>query len=205
MPLSVIGAGFGRTGTLSLKTALDMTAVGPCYHMKTVIAHPEHRPLWLAAAAGEAIDWDGLFSGFGSAVDWPACYFWRLLADRYPAAKVILTVRDPDRWYDSVHNTISQSMIRPGPDGKPQAGVSQDIILKRTFDHRFEDRAHALAVFNAHNAAVVAALPAERLLVYRVADGWPPLCQFLGLPEPPAPFPHVNSTANFKATWDIKD
>ncbi|MEC8792180.1 MAG: sulfotransferase [Pseudomonadota bacterium] len=176
MPLSVIGAGFGRTGTLSLKTALDMTAVGPCYHMKTVIAHPEHRPLWLAAAAGEAIDWDGLFSGFGSAIDWPACYFWRLLADRYPAAKVILTVRDPDRWYDSVHNTIYQSMIRPGPDGKPQAGVSQDIILKRTFDHRFEDRAHALAAFNAHNAAVVAALPAERLLVYRVADGWPPLC-----------------------------
>ena len=114
-------------------------------------------------------------------------------------------MRDPDRWYDSVHNTIYQSMIRPEPDGKPQAGVSQDIILKRTFDHRFEDRAHALAVFNAHNAAVVAALPAERLLVYRVADGWPPLCQFLGLPEPPAPFPHVNSTADFKATWDIKD
>ena len=114
-------------------------------------------------------------------------------------------MRDPDRWYDSVHNTIYQSMIRPGPDGKPQAGVSQDIILKRTFDHRFEDRAHALAVFNAHNAAVVAALPAERLLVYRVADGWPPLCQFLGLPEPPVPFPHVNSTADFKATWDIKD
>ena len=200
MPLSVIGAGFGRTGTLSLKTALDMTAVGPCCHVKTVIAHPEHRPLWLAAATGQAIDWDGLFSGFGSAVGWPACYFWRLLADRYTAAKVILTVRDPVHWYDIVHNTICQSMIRPGPDDKPQAGVSHDIILKRTIDHRFEDRAHALAVFNAHNAAVLAALPADRLLVYRVADGWPPLCQFLGLPEPPAPFPHVNSTADFKAT-----
>ena len=119
MPLSVIGAGFGRTGTLSLKTALDMTAVGPCYHMKTVIAHPEHRPLWLAAAAGEAIDWDGLFSGFGSAVDWPASYFWRLLTDRYPAAKVILKVRDPDHWYVRVYNTMYQSIIRPGPDGKP--------------------------------------------------------------------------------------
>ncbi|MGB1007641.1 MAG: sulfotransferase family protein, partial [Thalassobaculaceae bacterium] len=182
-----------------------MTAVGPCYHIKTVIEHPEHRPLWLAAAAGEAIDWDGLFSGFGSAVDWPVCHFWRLLVDRYPAAKVILTLRDPDRWYDSARNTIYRSSMRLGPDGKPPAGVSQDIIWNRTFDHRFEDRAHALAVFNAHNAAVMAALPADRLLVYRVANGWPPLCRFLGLPVPDAPFPHVNSTADFKTTWNIED
>ena len=93
----MIGGGFGGARTLSLKTALVITAVGLCCHMKTVIAYPEHRPLWLASAAGVAIDWDGLFSGFGSAFDWPACYCLRFLANRYPAAEVILTVRDPNR------------------------------------------------------------------------------------------------------------
>ena len=109
MGLEVIGAGFGRTGTLSLKLALEQLGFAQCYHMFEVMNHPEHVPLWRAAHRGEPTDWEALFAGYRAAVDWPSCNFWREQLDTWPDAKVILTQRDPERWYTSVMNTIWQS------------------------------------------------------------------------------------------------
>ena len=106
MSLKVIGAGFGRTGTKSLKQALEDLGFGPCYHMVEAFAHPEHVPVWEAAAQGEPVEWEDIFRGYQSAVDWPAAAFYAQLMARYPDARVILTVRDPDRWYESVLNTL---------------------------------------------------------------------------------------------------
>lgn len=203
MTLSVIGAGFGRTGTLSLQGALQMLGLGRCYHMLEVIQNPEHSEIWHKAAEDGAADWDLLFEGYGATVDWPACYFWRQLSSHYPEAKVILTTRDPERWYDSVKNTIYQSMSREPSRSETETLkrrlMARDIILQRTFNGRFEDRAHAIDVFNNHVADVQRAIAPERLLTFQVADGWAPLCHFLDLPIPDEPFPNVNSTADFLA------
>ncbi|HEY9879292.1 MAG TPA: sulfotransferase family protein [Leptolyngbyaceae cyanobacterium] len=203
MSLSVIGAGFGRTGTLSLKAALEMLGYGPCYHMIEVFAHPEHIDLWNAATDGE-FHWDEIFDGFRAAVDWPACAFWQPLLEYYPDAKVILTVRDPNRWYESALQTIYGATHRnPAADTPPifiaQRAMAGKLVWERTFGGRFDDRDHAIAVFNAHNEAVKAAVPANRLLVFEARQGWEPLCTFLGCPVPDAPFPNVNSTEEFLA------
>jgi len=118
MGLSVIGAGFGRTGTLSLKVALETLGFGPCYHMLEVLKNPAHIPIWTSAVQGERIEWDAVFSGYLAAVDWPAAYFWRDLAEQYPEGKVILTVRDSRQWYDSVFDTIYRTLIAP-TSGEP--------------------------------------------------------------------------------------
>ena len=193
--LEVIGAGFGRTGTLSLEMALERLGYDRCYHMSEVLDHPEHAQTWRAAADGRPTDWEALFRGYPAAVDWPACYFWRELADRYPQAKVILTEREPHAWYRSARQTIYRAMTEHAKPGAPS--MSADLILERTFGGRFLDEDHACEVFRSHNAAVRAALPAERLLVYEVGSGWGPLCGFLGRPVPETRFPHTNTTADF--------
>ncbi len=202
MALSVLGVGFGRTGTLSLKIALEKLGIGPCYHMMEVFRNPAHVELWDAAADGESIDWDGLFTGYAAAVDWPACYFWRELAECYPDAKVLLTVRDAERWYQSVHDTIYQELTRTIIEDDPllqaRRAMGRKVVLERTFGDRFADRAHALEVFRKHSEQVQAAIPAERLLVYEVSEGWEPLCHFLGLPAPDEAFPRVNTTDSFR-------
>ncbi|HEY9762127.1 MAG TPA: sulfotransferase family protein [Trichocoleus sp.] len=203
MSLSIIGAGFGRTGTLSLKAALEMLGYGPCYHMIEVFAHPEHIDLWNAADEGE-FHWDEIFSQFRATVDWPGCEFWQPLLEQYPDAKVILTLRDPDRWYESALKTIYGITHRPpSADASPIMHAQQAMVAKmvwqKTFGGRFADREHAIAVFNAHNEAVKAAVPADRLLVFEVRQGWEPLCAFLDCPIPDAPFPNVNSTEEFLA------
>ncbi|MDX1648263.1 MAG: sulfotransferase [Myxococcota bacterium] len=203
MALAVVGAGFGRTGTLSLKGALETLGLGPCYHMTEVFAHPEHVAVWRDATEGRPVDWDALFAGYGACVDWPACAFWRELAWRWPEAKVILTVRDPQRWYESVAKTIHLVMQRELPDDAPEPvrahlAMVRRLIEEETFDGRFEDRDHAIAVYEAHNRAVREAVPPERLLVYEVAEGWEPLCRFLDRPVPAEPFPRVNSTDEFR-------
>ncbi len=202
MALSVIGAGFGRTGTLSLRLALDRLGLGPCYHMLEVFEHPEHIPVWERAADGEEVDWDGLFHFYRSAVDWPVCAFYRELADRYPDAKVILTVREPERWYRSAMETIFPIMTGSPAGNDPvalaQARMATKVILEQTFGGRVNDRRHAIAVYEQHVEEVRRTVPAERLLVYEVAEGWGPLCRFLGLAEPPEPFPRVNTTEDFR-------
>lgn len=206
MALQVIGAGFGRTGTLSLKGALETLGMGPCYHMVEVIANPSHVAPWRAATRGDPVDWDALFAGYGATVDWPACAFWRELLAHWPDAKVILTVRDPQRWHRSVMQTIYHALTAELPPDAPQTlrehrRMIQELVLERTFDGRLEDPDHAIAVYERHNAQVRREVPPERLLVFEVAEGWAPLCRFLGRPEPSEPFPRVNSGDEFRARF----
>ena len=178
-----------------------MLGFGPCYHMIEVFQHPEHIPVWQAAIDGEQVDWDALFAGYRAAVDIPPAYFWRALSEQYPQAKVILTVRDPEQWYQSVYNTIYQMVIGSPPRDNPVIQAQHRMSSKlfaQTFGGRFEDREHAMAVFNQHNQEVQRVISAHRLLVYQVSEGWQPLCQFLERPVPPAPFPKTNSTAEFR-------
>lgn len=199
MTLSVIGAGFGRTGTLSLKLALERLGLGPCYHMKEVFAHPDHVPAWEQAADGGTVDWDALFEGYRSAVDFPASSFYGELAAHYPAAKVILTVRDPDRWFASVDATILRPLRQTLPAHLADWGrMARKTILERVFAGDASDRAHLVACYERHNAEVKRTIPAERLLVYEASQGWEPLCAFLAVPVPDEPFPLVNTTAEFQ-------
>ncbi|MFQ5698703.1 MAG: sulfotransferase family protein [Myxococcota bacterium] len=204
MTLGVLGAGFGRTGTLSLKLALERLGFGPCYHMLEVMAHPEHSPLWSAAGDGEPVDWDTLFEGYRAAVDWPACRFWRELAQAFPAARIVLSVREPERWYESARATIFQAMQLPLPPEAPewvraQRDMARKLVLEQTFGGRFEDRDHAIAVYQQHNRDVERAFSPDRLLVHEPAQGWQPLCEFLDTPVPDAPYPRVNSTEEFQS------
>jgi hypothetical protein len=199
--MKVIGAGFGRTGTMSLKVALEELGCGPCYHMMEVFDKPRHVALWQAAAEGRPIDWGDLFAGYNSAVDWPACSFYEQLIDLYPDAKVLHTVRDPEKWYESVRNTIYPSTQEAGdsPDRRAHLHMIKTLIWQRTFHGRFEDKQHALAIFEQHNREVTQRVPAERLLVYDVREGWEPLCRFLGVPVPKdTAFPRLNDTATFQ-------
>ncbi len=198
MTLKVIGAGFGRTGTMSTKAALELLGM-PCYHMIECFPRgPAHFRLWERAAAGDA-DWDAIFEGFTATVDFPACTSWEALAAHYPDAKVLLNVRDPDRWFDSTQATIfSPAWIAWLPSSP--AGAFLKATIDDYFDGRMHDRAHLTRRFDEHVAAVRAAIPPERLLCFEVADGWEPLCDFLGVAVPDAPFPNVNDT---EATREI--
>ena len=204
--LRVIGAGVGRTGTVSMREALVRLGFGPCDHMLENLEHPERFALWAEALrhkdAGAPIDWRPLLTGFQAIVDWPGAYFWRELTAAHPKAKVILTVRDPDRWYDSIERTIFHMIAESGSE--PGLDVPNEIIRDRTFQGRLTDRAHCQAVFTEHNQAVREAIAPDRLLVFDVKDGWEPLCAFLDVPVPEdEPFPHANDTAAFQA--DIQE
>ena len=203
MALQVIGAGFGRTGTMTLKTALEQLGLGPCHHMYEVILHPEQAPFWERATRGEKVDWEDVFANYRSSCDWPSCAFYKELAERYPQAKVILTLRDPKAWFKSVSNTIMVSFKGPMtlPDGRrvgPPGDFAPLLIGQKTFGGRF-DEAHMIDVFNRHNEEVRRTIPKERLLVFDAKEGWDPLCRFLGVPVPAAPFPKTNSTEEFQA------
>jgi Sulfotransferase domain len=215
--MRVIGVGFARTGTASLKLALERLGVGPCYHMFEITDQPARARGWLAAARGQQPEWDTIFAGYHSTVDWPGAAFWRELLDAYPHAGAILTVRDPQRWYDSMERTIfrgaprsqsplAQRMLRLITVGKPElrdlAAMVQAVVMQRVFDGRTGDRAYAVGVYQQHNAEVRATVPAHRLLVFDVAQGWQPLCAFLNVPVPDEPFPHVNDTAEFRR-WQV--
>jgi hypothetical protein len=203
MSLQVIGAGLGRTGTMALKTALEELGFAPCHHMYEVIQHPEQAPFWERATRGEAVDWKEMFATYRSSCDWPSCAFYHELAERYPAAKVILTLRNPHSWYRSVCNTILPAMKGPmfAPDGTqvgPPGNFAPLLIGEKTFGMNFEE-GHMVRVFNRHNEEVKRTIPAERLLVFEAAQGWEPLCRFLGVPVPATPFPLKNTTEEFKA------
>lgn len=207
MTIKVIGAGFGRTGTMSLKAALEELGFDKCYHMREVLEHPRHVPTWIAAGEGRAVDWDKLFEGYQAIVDWPGCTFYQELMQRYPDAKVLLSVRDPEKWYASALNTIYRLhrtfplplMAKLIPAMRRQFKMANLIIWDGTFHGRFTDKQHAIDVFNRHNEEVRRVVPPERLLVYDVKQGWEPLCRFLGVPVPQdKPFPHLNETAEFQ-------
>jgi Sulfotransferase domain len=195
MALEVIGAGFGRTGTESMKQALEILGLGPCHHMKEVMSNPAQLALWRAVARGELPDWDEAFAGYRSAVDWPSAYFWREVSAHYPEAKVLLTVRSAESWYESMDRTILP-VLRTSTD--PDS-IGLRLIARRVFGGRLDDRAHAIAVYEKNIADVQAAFPPERLLTCRLGDGWQPLCRFLGKPVPDVPYPQSNSTEQFRA------
>jgi len=212
--VKVVGAGFGRTGTLSLKVALETLGFGPCYHMIEVFEHPEHVGFWEATWRGEPVDWDGFLGGYEATVDWPACTFYEDLLQRHPDAKVLLSVRDPESWYESTRNTIYEiSKITAGsrlsraifalvglfvPGVFKIGRMGNEIIWWGTFDGRFEDRSHAIKVFERHNEEVRRRVPRDKLLVYEVKEGWGPLCEFLGVEEPDKPFPRLNDAAEMR-------
>ena len=215
--MKVIGAGFGRTGTWSLKAALEKLGFGPCYHMTEIFAHPQHADVWSAAARGEPADLEAVLEGYEATLDWLACTRYEELMERYPQAKVLLSVRDPERWYESTRSTVYEfnmlldssrtarlifgllSLFAFGGFAGVKSSMPHDVIWDGTFDGRFEDKPYAIEVFEQHNGEVKRRVPPERLLVYEVKEGWGPLCEFLGVPEPEEPFPHLNDAAQMRA------
>src|SRR5262245_59892727 len=200
MALAVIGTGLGRTGTKSLQLALERLGFGPCYHMHEVFNHlATHVPMWHRAARGEMVDWDRLFAGYRSAVDFPASAFFHELADHYPTAKVVLTVRDPERWYQSFSDTIVHPLTTPMVDQFADwQAMAQKVILHRVFSGNVADKTHVIARFRHHNVVVQRSISPERLLVYEVSQGWEPLCEFFGVGAPGEAFPKTNSTEEFQ-------
>jgi hypothetical protein len=198
MPLKVVGAGLGRTGTHSLKLALERLLGEPCYHMLEVFAHPEHVGPWHQAALGQMPDWDALFAGYAAVVDWPAAAFWQEISDSYPDALILLSTRDSAGWWRSCNNTIFE-VFRKADDTMPPEWTAMIQELFRRFASDTLDEATAIAAYERHNEYVRATAPADRLLDWRPGEGWAPLCQALGVAVPDEPFPHVNSTAEFRA------
>lgn len=202
MPLQVICAGWSRTGTFSLKRALERLGVGPCYHMHEFFAHPEHIPIWEGAARGAETDWDRVFDGYAAASDAPACMFWKALSEQYPEAKVVLTVRDPREWYQSMAETVVDVMRNPSKVSDERARsvllTASRLVLDGFFGGRFDDAEEAIGRYHAHCADVRGTLDPGRLLIYEVSQGWQPLCSFLGLPVPTEPFPNTNARGAFR-------
>jgi hypothetical protein len=197
--MNVIGVGFGRTGTLSLKAALERLGEGPCAHMMPLIGDEERSQLFTRAAQGDRPSLDKAMDGYASTVDWPGVFFWKDLVADNPDAKVILTVRDPEKWYGSAERTIWAATNAPTPPGMASFREMCDATnWVGTFGGRFGDREHAIRVFTEHNDEVRRTVPAHRLLEYEVGQGWQPLCDFLGKPVPDEPFPRLNDTATFQ-------
>ena len=196
--LQLIGAGFGRSGTMSIMAALEQLGAGPCYHMKIGLPRFWHLNFFMRAWKGEKVNWKRFFRKYHSVVDWPACSFYKELMKEFPDAKVLLNVRDPGKWYDSMHETIWA--IQPAfPFWFPPVvrKIHDEIIWKGNLQGVFEDCEKTIEVYMEWIEEVKSTVPADRLLVYEVKDGWKPLCDFLGLPVPDKPFPHVNERRSF--------
>ncbi len=201
MSLKVIGAGFGRTGTLSMKLALEELGISKCYHMIEVRENQNHAKMWMEAKATRKTDWLLLFKGYQASVDWPSCNFWREQAYQFPDSKILLTRRDPEKWYESIMKTIYPSSKKyaesENPDEKAFGHWAMEMIWRPVFEDRMEDRSFVIGKFEKHNQAVIDEVPKDRLLVFEASQGWEPLCEFLELPVPGIPFPRVNTTEQF--------
>lgn len=192
MPMKVIGTGFGRTGTDSLREALTILGFGPCHHMFEVNTNPEQKARWRAMVAGGPRDWESLFEGYTACVDWPSAHYWRELIAAYPDARVILTWRSPESWWTSISETLLKV------DSSDPASLGRALIAEQVFGGRMTDRDHAIAIYKAHVEAVMTEVPPGRLLVHRIGDGWPALCAHLGVSVPDQPYPRANSADVFQ-------
>jgi Sulfotransferase domain len=202
MSIHVIGAGVGRTGTRSLKLALNQLGFGPCHHMEEVLHHmPVQVPLWSTAVDGRP-DWDTIYRGYKSAVDWPTAGFFRQLIKVYPGARFVLTHRTPEKWVESFSSTIYK-LLADRHQAPPEVRVWLEMVDKVVAMSGFPgglEREALMKAFVAHNEAVKATIPPSQLLVYEVKEGWGPLCRFLDVPEPVDPFPRTNAREEF---WDL--
>jgi hypothetical protein len=209
--MKVIGAGLPRTATLTQKVALEMLGFGPCYHMVNVLADLGQVPLWHRAADG-TIDWEEIFAGFESTVDWPGGFFYRELVDAYPDAKVLLSVRDPEAWERSMRDTVwefrhgdtlmahlAQARARVDPSWAEYIRMLDRILWQDNgvLVGNHQDRGFLIEAFNRYNEQVRRDVPADRLLVWEVKDGWEPLCEFLEVDVPDAPLPNINDKTTF--------
>ncbi len=194
--MRIIGAGFGRTGTMSTKVALEQLGLGPCYHISDSFQNVEHTALWISAREGKAVDWAALFKGYQATLDWPGCTFYKQLMAAFPDAKVILNVRDSEGWYASTAESLYTLIKNPPPGLSPTSAYARlvnTIMWDGTFGGKFEDRASAIGIYERHNEEVQKTVPKDRLLVFDVKQGWGPLCAFLGMPAPKdQPFPRTN-------------
>jgi hypothetical protein len=200
MNLAVIGAGLCRTGTHSLKLALEMLGFGPCYHMAEVFEHPGHAEAWHALIDGTSRDFDAVLSGYRSAVDLPVAYFWRALARANPDAKIVLTERDENAWFESVRNTIFERLAADPETARypAQFRMARQLVVDRLFGGDLS-RDNVIAVYRRHNEEVRRTILPEQLLVFEGSQGWGPLCEFLGVPAPDQPYPKTNTTEEFQA------
>jgi hypothetical protein len=205
--LRVVGAGLGRTGTNSLKVALEQLLEGPCYHMFEVIQRPSDTPVWHAAALGESVDWEALFADYVATVDWPAAAYWREIHAANPDALVLLSTRDSaETWWGSMSRTIVATLSRPVPaeeteDVKRRAMIVE--MMKARFTADFANREAAIAAYEAHNEEVRRSVGPERLIEWQPSNGWEPICAALELPAPPTPFPHENTTDDFRSALGL--
>lgn len=201
MTLKLIGAGFGRTATASLKIALEKLYGAPCYHMSEVIANAGHIDLWQQAGAGKA-DWNTIFQGYAATVDFPAANYWRELAATYPDAKILLSVRDAERWFESTQETIFNPKLASLTKGSKWAQMIEATVYSH-LGNKMDDRSALISAFHKHNDAVQDEFPEDRLLVFEAKEGWEPLCAFLGFDVPDEPFPHVNSKEEFQGIFEL--
>lgn len=202
MALRVVGSGLGRTGTKSLKAALEQLLGGPCYHMVECFERSEDPPRWRTAMQGEPVAWDELLDGYVAAVDWPAAACWKELAEHYPDALVLHSERPADEWFRSADRTIFEGFKHPREEwDEPGTNPWWDMAItmfEQRFTPDFLDRDAAMAAVEAWNDDVRCSAPADRLLVWQPGDGWEPICAALDLPVPDVAFPHTNTTAEFR-------
>ncbi len=207
--LRVVGAGLGRTGTRSLKAALELLLGGRCYHMQELHRRPEDLPRWERALDGEPLDWEEVFGDFRATLDWPGASFWPELAAAYPEAPVLLSRRgSAEEWWGSMETTIVALLREPLPEDNPQLARQRRItmaILCRRLDERWWERDRALAAYERHNERVRREVPAGRLIEWAAGDGWGPLCEGLGMPVPQEPFPHLNTTPEFRESVGLDE
>lgn len=204
MAIKVVGAGVGRTGTMSLKNGLEQLLGKPCYHMIEVFGHPEHVPMFRAAAEGEKIDWNEMLQGYGSTSDFPICLFWQEVLEANPDAVVVLsTRRDAEAWWESASQTIFAIAGSSLPPEMAEWFEMWTAVAGARFTADWNDREAAIAAYERHNAEVRASAPG-RLVEWQASDGWGPLCEALGLSVPDEPFPHLNKREDFPgATADL--
>ncbi|MCP3943860.1 MAG: sulfotransferase family protein [Desulfobacteraceae bacterium] len=199
--MEIIGAGFGRTGTNSLKIALERLGFGPCYHMFELAQNPSHIDFWNLAIDGKPVNWKEFFHAYDSAVDWPTAAFLPELLGEYPEAKVILTVREPEEWYRSIKNTVfiglSNGHKSQNPATQQRMAMGKRLILDGVFSGKYKDEQHCLNVYKNHVEDIKKLVPPERLLSYNLSQGWDPLCKFLDVKVPDQSLPHTNTRADF--------
>lgn len=217
MGLQIIGAGIGRTGTESLKLALETLGFDSCYHMSELFNHPDGIREWEKMERGETVDYQTLFAGFEAGVDLPVALYYKILMEEFPKAKVILTLRDPDKWYESASKTIFKPISNWLIYGLRMIGLFSNkhyfiakilSFVKRVgheglFDNRMKDKEACKIIFNQWNKNVIEFVPPERLLIFDVKHGWKPLCAFLEVPVPDCPFPHANRKEDFKKSTSV--